>query len=152
LQGELEVIKEIQNGEGISGDTTRETSRMPFLMLGLDLPPPPLFKDVMEKNIIPQVIVQSNHILIACFVYGLLFSFYGFSACVCVSKCLILQVPLFNILKKFDGESVTEVVRPQLARMRYRVMKLPQYMILHMRRFTKNNFFVEKNPTLGRCT
>lgn len=33
----------------------RETSRMPFLMLGLDLPPPPLFKDVMEKNIIPQV-------------------------------------------------------------------------------------------------
>ena len=32
-----------------------ETSRMPFLMLGLDLPPPPLFKDVMEKNIIPQV-------------------------------------------------------------------------------------------------
>lgn len=59
MQGELEVIKEIQNGEGNSGDTTREISRMPFLMLGLDLPPPPLFKDVMEKNIIPQVIVQS---------------------------------------------------------------------------------------------
>lgn len=32
-----------------------ESERMPFLMLGLDLPPPPLFKDVMEKNIIPQV-------------------------------------------------------------------------------------------------
>lgn len=32
-----------------------ESYRMPFLMLGLDLPPPPLFKDVMEKNIIPQV-------------------------------------------------------------------------------------------------
>lgn len=28
--------------------------RMPFYMLGLDLPPPPLFQDVMEKNIIPQ--------------------------------------------------------------------------------------------------
>jgi U4/U6.U5 tri-snRNP-associated protein 2 len=28
---------------------------VPFLMLGLDLPPPPLFKDAMEKNIIPQV-------------------------------------------------------------------------------------------------
>lgn len=89
----------------------RETSRMPFLMLGLDLPPPPLFKDVMEKNIIP-------------------------------------QVPLFNILKKFDGETITEVVRPQIARMKYRVTKLPPYLILHMRRFTKNNFFVEKNPTL----
>lgn len=29
--------------------------RVPFLLLGLDLPPTPLFKDVMEKNIIPQV-------------------------------------------------------------------------------------------------
>ncbi|THG20931.1 hypothetical protein TEA_024635 [Camellia sinensis var. sinensis] len=59
-----------------------------------------------------------------------------------------IPVPLFNILKKFDGESVTEVVRPRIARMRYRVTRLPQYLILHMRRFTKNNFFVEKNPTL----
>ncbi|KAK2455148.1 Ubiquitin C-terminal hydrolase superfamily protein [Trifolium repens] len=105
FQGELEVVKEIPN------KMINETSKMPFLMLGLDLPPPPLFKDVMEKNIIP-------------------------------------QVPLFNILKKFDGETVTEVVRPHIARMQYRVTRLPKYMILHMRRFTKNNFFVEKNPTL----
>ncbi|XP_051149356.1 uncharacterized protein LOC127264054 [Andrographis paniculata] len=129
FQGELEVVKEI-HGKSIaerkqSGDNQdngddnvtlvdnvlMETSKMPFIMLGLDLPPPPLFKDIMEKNIIP-------------------------------------QVPLFNILKKFDGEMVTEVVRPRIARMRYRVTKLPQYLILHMRRFTKNNFFVEKNPTL----
>lgn len=125
FQGELEVVKEIhskalsekkENGDdqdaGNEGSSlVKETSRMPFLMLGLDLPPPPLFKDVMEKNIIP-------------------------------------QVPLFNILKKFDGETITEVVRPHIARMRYRVTRLPQYLILHMRRFTKNNFFVEKNPTL----
>ncbi|PHT55445.1 U4/U6.U5 tri-snRNP-associated protein 2 [Capsicum baccatum] len=123
FQGELEVVKEMHNrpiaekrengedGEHESRNTGMETSRMPFLMLGLDLPPPPLFTDVMEKNIIP-------------------------------------QVPLFNILKKFDGETVTEVVRPRIARMRYRVTKLPQYLILHMRRFTKNNFFMEKNPTL----
>ncbi|XP_031253928.1 U4/U6.U5 tri-snRNP-associated protein 2-like isoform X1 [Pistacia vera] len=131
FQGELEVIKQIpgnsisekkENGDnpnafqitdvGSEHNTIMtETSRMPFLMLGLDLPPPPLFKDVMEKNIIP-------------------------------------QVPLFNILKKFDGELVTEVVRPRVARMRYRVTRLPRYLILHMRRFTKNNFFVEKNPTL----
>lgn len=55
-----------ENGDntnsGSAGDSVaevrslvQETSRMPFLMLGLDLPPPPLFKDVMEKNIIPQV-------------------------------------------------------------------------------------------------
>jgi len=131
FQGQLEVVKEIQNRkvnekkeeterqQKVTGmedkaepdDVVREICRMPFLMLGLDLPPPPLFKDVMEKNIIP-------------------------------------QVPLFNILKKFDGESITEVVRPQIARMRYAVTRLPQYLILHMRRFTKNNFFVEKNPTL----
>uniref|UniRef100_A0A2N9ISJ9 USP domain-containing protein n=1 Tax=Fagus sylvatica TaxID=28930 RepID=A0A2N9ISJ9_FAGSY len=132
FQGELEVVKEIHNKSvtekkensddqhaaskltdgGTEHDAlVAETSRMPFLMLGLDLPPPPLFKDVMEKNIIP-------------------------------------QVPLFNILKKFDGETITEVVRPRIARMRYRVTRLPQYIILHMRRFTKNNFFVEKNPTL----
>ncbi|KAF8687405.1 hypothetical protein HU200_043095 [Digitaria exilis] len=130
FQGELEVVKEVQrkyimekreDGDELNGDsssvvgtadgTVTETSKVPFLMLGLDLPPPPLFKDAMEKNIIP-------------------------------------QVPLFNILKKFDGETVTEVVRPSIARMRYRVTRLPKYLILHMRRFTKNNFFVEKNPTL----
>ncbi|PQQ15845.1 U4/U6.U5 tri-snRNP-associated protein 2-like [Prunus yedoensis var. nudiflora] len=109
FQGELEVVKEIP--KKVLRRKKTETYKMPFLMLGLDLPPPPLFKDVMEKNIIP-------------------------------------QVPLFNILKKFDGETVIEVVRPRIARMRYRVTRLPQYLILHMRRFTKNNFFVEKNPTL----
>ncbi|KAJ6363775.1 hypothetical protein OIU78_003856 [Salix suchowensis] len=102
FQGELEVIKETpnraitekkQNADDQNSDQRitdgrakhdifMETSRMQFLMLGLDLPPPPLFKDVMEKNIIP-------------------------------------QVPLFNILKKFDGDTVTEVVRPRVARMKY---------------------------------
>ncbi|KAG6534578.1 hypothetical protein ZIOFF_008481 [Zingiber officinale] len=131
FQGELEVVKETPNKSlvdkldnedeknknsvmegGVSDDNiVRETSKVSFLMLGLDLPPPPLFKDVMEKNI-------------------------------------IRQVPLFNILKKFDGETITEIVRPCIARMRYRVTQLPKYVILHMRRFTRNNFFMEKNPTL----
>lgn len=35
------------------------TERLPFLLLGLDLPPPPLFKDAMEKNIIPQARVRA---------------------------------------------------------------------------------------------
>lgn len=80
MQGELEVVKEIpnkritekkeniedqnNNEKLLDGGTGRyasvkETSKMPFLMLGLDLPPPPLFKDVMEKNIIPQVLPHS---------------------------------------------------------------------------------------------
>ncbi|GAV76094.1 UCH domain-containing protein/zf-UBP domain-containing protein [Cephalotus follicularis] len=115
FQGELEVVSEIPN-KAVSekkenNDVFSETYRKPFLMLGLDLPPPPLFTDVMEKNIIPQVNMQ-------------------------------------NLLQKFDGETVTEVVRPHVARMRYRVTRMPKYLILHMRRFTKNNFFTEKNPTL----
>lgn len=58
------------------------------------------------------------------------------------------QVSLFDILKKFDGETITEVVSPSVARVRYLVTKLPQYLILHMRRFVKNNFVVDKIPTL----
>jgi len=57
LQGELEVVKDIPNKNA----SAKETSKMPFLMLGLDLPPPPLFKDVMEKNIIPQVLDKDLH-------------------------------------------------------------------------------------------
>lgn len=80
----MEVIKEIHSKSILNGDALNngngvdngseidniamETTRMKFLMLGLDLPPPPLFKDVMEKNIIPQVSV---------------FSFFFFSVCVC---------------------------------------------------------------------
>lgn len=101
-----------EDGGSEAGNFVSETSRVPFLMLELDLPPPPLFKDFMEKNIIP-------------------------------------QVPLFNILKKIDGETVTEVVHPRIARMRFRIKKLPRYLIFHMRRFTKNNFFLEKNPILA---
>jgi hypothetical protein len=30
-------------------------TKSPFLFLALDLPPPPIFQDAVEKNIIPQV-------------------------------------------------------------------------------------------------
>lgn len=78
-------------------------------MLGLDLPPPPLFQDVMEKSIIPQV---------------------ALSAC----------------LSKYDGATECDVARG--GRKTYAVDTLPPYLILHMKRFTRNNFFVEKNPTI----
>ena len=38
----------------MTGQLRDVVERVPFLSLGLDLPPAPLYKDVMEKNIIPQ--------------------------------------------------------------------------------------------------
>lgn len=52
---DLNAVSKLLDGGTEYEAVVAETSRMPFLMLGLDLPPPPLFKDVMEKNIIPQV-------------------------------------------------------------------------------------------------
>ncbi|KAF9245721.1 spindle pole body protein [Melanogaster broomeanus] len=76
----------------------------PFLFLAVDLPPPPLFQDAVEKNIIPQVSIHS-------------------------------------VLAKYDGESAGQLRR-------YKCQRLPRYVILHYKRFTKNAFVEEKNPTI----
>ena len=59
LQGELEITTEAGTGKaaqpGPGGQLKDHVERMPFLMLALDLPPAPLYKDVLEKDIIPQV-------------------------------------------------------------------------------------------------
>ncbi|KAI3435999.1 hypothetical protein D9Q98_002056 [Chlorella vulgaris] len=108
LQGELEVVTEA--GTGKAKEAMQDaTDHVPFLMLGLDLPAAPLFKDVMDKVIIP-------------------------------------QVPIFDILRKFDGELVHEDIKA--GRRRFRVTRLPRFLVLHVRRFLKNQFFVEKNPTI----
>jgi U4/U6.U5 tri-snRNP-associated protein 2 len=36
-----------------------KTAVSPFLFLAVDLPPPPLFQDAVEKNIIPQASIHS---------------------------------------------------------------------------------------------
>ena len=56
------------------------------------------------------------------------------------------QVPIMTLLQKFDGKS--EVVLPTGERKRYRLIKLPQYLIVHIKRFTHNNWFLEKNSTI----
>lgn len=85
-----------------------KTIRSPFLFLALDLPPPPIFQDLNEKKIIP-------------------------------------QVPLSAILAKFDGVTTQE---QGSTLKRHHLMRLPPYLILHIKRFTKNNFVEEKNPTI----
>lgn len=82
--------------------------RSPFLFLSLDLPATPLFQDVNERQIIP-------------------------------------QVPLSAILAKFDGSTVQETGNTLK---RHQLTRLPPYLILHIKRFTKNNFVEEKNPTI----
>jgi U4/U6.U5 tri-snRNP-associated protein 2 len=58
---------------------------------------------------------------------------------------IIPQVPMDTLLSKYDGLTVQEsqgIVR------RYKILKLPPYLILHIKRFSKNNWTTEKNPTI----
>lgn len=100
-----------------------------FLQLTLDIPEKPLFKDDDGGLVIP-------------------------------------QEPLVNVLRKFDGVSFSDVLAMQQQqplptadnndtggtvvsrKRRYRLKKLPNYLILHLNRFKRNGFFVEKNPTI----
>ena len=72
---------------------------------------------------------------------------------------------LWKVLRKFDGDSFTDVLAMQQKQQateenndtggvvvtrkgRYRLKKLPNHLILHLNRFKRNGFFVEKNPTI----
>ncbi len=56
-------------------------------------------------------------------------------------------MPIFNIMRKFDGTTTAADIR--LGRRRMRVMRLPRVLCLHMKRFIKNSMHVmEKNPTI----
>ena len=57
-----------------------------------------------------------------------------------------MQIPIFELLHKFDGSRVHDNIK--MGRRRYRLTRLPSYLVLHFKRFTKNNFFWEKNPTI----
>ena len=64
-------------------------------------------------------------------------------------KGLIPQIPLFNVLAKYDGETFTDIVKPgKVEKKQYVITKLPRYLIMHMKRFRKNNWYFEKNPTI----
>ncbi|KAK7686578.1 hypothetical protein QCA50_010178 [Cerrena zonata] len=89
-------------------DREIKSSTSPFLFLAVDLPPPPLFQDSVEKNIIPQVSIQS-------------------------------------VLSKYDGKTTQESAGQVR---RFKCQRLPPYIVLHFKRFTKNVFVEEKNPTI----
>ena len=66
---------------------------------------------------------------------------------------VIPQEPLVNVLKKFDGISFSDALSKNKSttmhqQKRYRLLELPQYLILHLNRFTTNQYSKEKNPTI----
>jgi len=62
---------------------------------------------------------------------------------------VVPQIPLFDVLNKFDGKSVSDKIRGGIReRKKYRIREFPDYLMFHLGRFTKNNWFVEKNPTV----
>ncbi|CAD8156807.1 unnamed protein product [Paramecium octaurelia] len=60
-------------------------------------------------------------------------------------KALIPSISIQELIKKYDGFTNTDSAD---GRRRYTITKFPKYLIIHMKRFIKNNFFMEKNPTI----
>ena len=63
---------------------------------------------------------------------------------------VIPQEPLVSVLKKFDGLTFSDSIgrKGEAQRKRYRLQKLPDYLILHLDRFKRSNYSREKNPTI----
>ncbi|XXQ33735.1 USP domain-containing protein [Plasmodiophora brassicae] len=59
---------------------------------------------------------------------------------------VIPQVPLFILLQKFDGSTIHNLPNGEMRK--HTIRRLPRYLILHFKRFTRNNFFMEKNTTI----
>ncbi|CAG8466616.1 10822_t:CDS:10 [Acaulospora colombiana] len=117
FQGEVKVESQLVVVKSDTGEKDRlsfdvdreiEMTQLPFILLSLDLPPPPLFQDEVEKNIIP-------------------------------------QISLATILSKYDGRTPQESAGTLKSS---QLIRLPNYLIFHIKRFTKNNWAAEKNPTI----
>jgi U4/U6.U5 tri-snRNP-associated protein 2 len=63
---------------------------------------------------------------------------------------VIPQEPFVNVLKKFDGVTLSDAVtRSGVAqKKRYKLRRLPDYLILHLARFKENKYSREKNPAI----
>ncbi|MCJ1339035.1 hypothetical protein MMC09_004324 [Bachmanniomyces sp. S44760] len=63
-----------------------------------------------------------------------------------LEKNIIPQIPLTSILSKYDGLNSQEQLN---TRKRYRLLHpLPPYLLFHIKRFSKNKFVAEHNPTI----
>lgn len=63
-----------------------------------------------------------------------------------LEKNIIPQIPLTNILSKYDGRQAQEHLN---TRKRYRLLHpLPPFLLFHIKRFSRNKFVSERNPTI----
>lgn len=60
-------------------------------------------------------------------------------------KSIIPHIPIFTLLKKYDGVTFQE---NEKGKKNFKILKMPKFLIVHLKRFSKNNFFMEKNPTI----
>jgi hypothetical protein len=60
--------------------------------------------------------------------------------------------PRYDVLKKLDGATPTETLNHlgEITRKRYRITKLPRYLVFNLKRFTKNNWFKVRKKSDGR--
>lgn len=65
-------------------------------------------------------------------------------------RTLVPQVPLLTLMRKYDGVSESHVVETA-ARKSYRLLDLPDYLLLTINRVTRSNFATEKNPAIVHC-
>jgi U4/U6.U5 tri-snRNP-associated protein 2 len=63
------------------------------------------------------------------------------------SKTASLQVPIFTLLSKFDGNTAQFIQTSKESR-NYKIQKLPRYLVFFVKRFTQNMYLVEKNKTI----
>ncbi|CAL1542817.1 unnamed protein product [Lymnaea stagnalis] len=62
---------------------------------------------------------------------------------------IIPQVPFANLLSKFNGVTEKEYKTHKDSTMkRFQLTRLPQFIIIYFKRFNKNYFVLEKNPTI----
>lgn len=65
-------------------------------------------------------------------------------------RTLVTQVPLSELLTKYDGVSKHHVVETGES-VSYRIVKSPQYLVLTLQRVSKTKFVKEKNPAVVHC-
>jgi len=67
-------------------------------------------------------------------------------------KINLPQVPLSQLLKKFDKEAIHEETPSEYSsaerRRRFKIVQMPSFLVLNIHRFKKNSFFWEKNSSI----